>query len=189
MNDDPWATLRLDPPLVACEVDFLASLAPDSSVRRVWPGQPASACPWRVTADGTRLELERDPSVADVTAVGDAVDGAQEAANATAWLRFLTTELLAPSTGAALSRALAEGLRGGHELNGVMRIGLDRQIRVDRNRISEWVLTLERRVPLKDYVPPFSDDATAADGESAVVLDLDARRRGRRTQDQAVVEA
>lgn len=93
-------TLRIDPPLNAEEVAFVAGFgrsavpphrggrrAPGDVVplRRVWPGRPAPWSPWVPCAAGCCLVLVRPE--------GGAGEDAEKAA---AWLRFLVAHFLKP---------------------------------------------------------------------------------------------
>lgn len=155
MNLTSRAALRLDPPLVESEVAFLAGFSHDGVVRRVWPGQPSRHCPWRPTEDGFGLELDHEMATREPDSV-------------VAWLRFLTHEFLAPASSEALDTALSEGLRGGHEINGVLDLPSGAELRVERGRVSEQQLL---------------------GGPTADVLDLDAARGSHELEDHPAIEA
>jgi|GEM_PF-2130817 hypothetical protein len=123
--------MYLDPPLVPSEIEFLSGFSSRGDIRRVWPGQPNAHCPWRVGPDGRSLDLDLD-------VVGE------DASEVAPWLRFLCHEFLAPSTIDAMHAALANRLRGGHRMSGVVVIDGLREIRADNNRITERVLALEQ---------------------------------------------
>lgn len=123
--------MAIDPPLNQGEIDFLAGFSSRSDVRRIWPGQPSTRCPWVTTADGAGLALEPDL--------------ARTAAESVApWLRYLCQEFLAPSSVEAMHAALAQGLRGGHQVSGVAVIDGFHEISARRNRIVERVLLPEQ---------------------------------------------
>ncbi len=119
--------MEVDPPLAPVEIEFLSGFSIRSDIRRVWPGQPSSRCPWRVAADGLGLVL-------------DVEVGGRDAA---VWLRFLCQEFLAPRTIEAMHTALAYRLRGGHRVSGVVVVGGALEITADRNQVSERVLVPE----------------------------------------------
>ena len=150
MIDAPRPQIHVAPALEPSEIDFLAGFADGAVVRRVWPGQPSSHCPWRPAAGGSGLELDVEMALTDPETVAG-------------WLRFLVQEFLAPSSVRALTIALVEGLRGGHQVSGSVVVGGVREIRVDHNRTTERVLTTEH---------------------DAVVLQLDAWRSVERTGHQ-----
>ncbi|CAN5171053.1 hypothetical protein BH09ACT12_BH09ACT12_16150 [soil metagenome] len=125
------AFIYLDPPLAPSEIEFLSGFSSRGDIRRVWPGQPSAHCPWRVSEDGRSLRLDFD-------AIGD------DASEVAPWLRFLSQEFLAPSSIDAMHAALAQRLRGGHQLTGTVMIHGVREVSADRNRISERVLAEER---------------------------------------------
>ena len=68
----------------------------------------------------------------------------EDASEVAPWLRFLCHEFLAPSTIDAMHAALANRLRGGHRMSGLVVIDGLREIRADNNRITERVLALEQ---------------------------------------------
>ncbi|CAN5567185.1 hypothetical protein BH11ACT8_BH11ACT8_30410 [soil metagenome] len=152
MTSTPRPSIWLDPPLAPSEVAFLAAFSSDDTVRRVWPRQPNHHCPWRPTADGAGLDLDPERAEADPE-------------NVSGWLRFLVQEFLAPSTTEALSAALAEGLRGGHQVNGEVCLGGVRLIRAEQNRVIERVLSLD-------------------EGKDAIVLDFTSARHDPRFPSQ-----
>lgn len=117
-------SVAVDPPLEPGEIDFLRTFVSQAEVRRVWRGQPSAASPWCPTDDGTLLELDEPLAVAKPDSVA-------------AWLRWLSRTFLAPSTEAALTEALAGGLRGGHTLTGEVVIGDAHVVRVNGTRVSE----------------------------------------------------
>ena len=114
----------VEPALKRAEITFLGAFSDDTSLRRVWPGQPSRRSPWRPTADGQALELIDEVAVADPETVS-------------LWLRFLSREFLAPSSSDALERALSHGLRGGHRLSGEVVVAGVRRITVNNNRVDD----------------------------------------------------
>ncbi len=139
--------MTIDPPLHQGETDFLAGFSSRSDVRRIWPGQPSTRCPWVVTADGSGLALDPDLARTAVEVVAP-------------WLRYLCREFLAPSSVEAMHAALAQGLRGGHHLSGVVVVDGLHEISAHRNRIAERVL-----LPAQDAVViPFGERAIASGG-------------------------
>jgi hypothetical protein len=133
--------MYLDPPLAPSEIEFLSGFSSRGDIRRVWPGQPTAHCPWRVADDGRSLVLDLD-------AIGT------DAAEVVQWLRFLSQEFLAPSTIDAMHVALANRLRGGHQISGTVVIGGVREITAVRNRISERVLAPESDAVVLQFAGP-----------------------------------
>lgn len=148
MSDAP-ASVRIQPPLEATEITFLAAFATEATMRRVWPGQPSARSPWRPSADGRRLVLDLAQAEAEPDQVAP-------------WLQFLSRSFLAPSTTAALEAALDVGLRGGHLVTGRVVVGGVREVSVVLHRVNERFLP--------------RPEATRGANHGVNVVDLDARR-------------
>lgn len=133
--------MYLDPPLAPSEIYFFSGFSSRGDIRRVWPGQPNANCPWRVSADGRSLDLD------DSTLGG-------EAEEAGSWLLFLCQNFLAPSSMDAMQAALAQRLRGGHQMTGRVVIAGVHEITADRNRITERVLVPEREAVVLQFDGP-----------------------------------
>jgi len=128
--------LRISPPLSREERTVLEGLAgAEGTARRIWAGQPGPRSPWTPCADGCCLLVGRRRS------------------EATAWLRFLVRELLAPRSAAARDRARRVGLVD-HQLEGDVDLGPGGAVRVRGARVTERAAARSQSPPRGEVLRP-----------------------------------